>query len=75
VDIYPIAQRWKKNNPDRAMNSLTWLGHDVATSIKHRTAEMPNVSVRQGRDPPKEVMTAAEMADFLTALNGESPRQ
>ncbi len=43
LDIYPVAERWKKKNPVRGMNSLVWLDEDIAKSITQRSKPMPVV--------------------------------
>lgn len=45
-DILPVAERWKKKNPKKAMNSLEWLNDDIAKSIQQRSKPMPEVTVK-----------------------------
>jgi hypothetical protein len=54
IDIFPIAERWKKKNPVRTMNSLAWLDAEVATSIKQRTKTMPDVETKTAPPNPSK---------------------
>jgi len=41
LDIKPVAERWLKANPQKAIRSLEWLDNDIAASIRKRTKPMP----------------------------------
>jgi uncharacterized protein YdaU (DUF1376 family) len=48
LDIKPVAQRWRKGNPKKAIRSLEWLDDDIAASIKKRTKPMPENTKTSG---------------------------
>lgn len=71
-DIRPVAERWKKSNPTRAMKSLTWLDSDIARSIQQRNKPMPEVEL----PPPKtEFKSFAQIADEKTEENLQKVRE
>jgi hypothetical protein len=41
LDIRPVAERWRKVYPKKAIRSLEWLDDDIAASIKKRAKPMP----------------------------------
>jgi hypothetical protein len=47
LDIKPIAERWRKANPKKAIRSLEWLDDDIAASIRKRTKSMPEETQKE----------------------------
>jgi hypothetical protein len=48
LDIKPVAERWRKKNPKKAIRSLEWLDDDIAASIQKRAKVMPKNSNDSG---------------------------
>jgi len=49
LDIKPVAQRWRKANPQKAIRSLEWFDDDIAASIQKRLKPMPEtLETREG---------------------------
>jgi len=69
LDVKPVAERWKRKNPDKAMNSLAWLNDEIAKSIKQRNAPMPDVELRPPKPDEESAMTLEQAIEFQKELN------
>jgi uncharacterized protein YdaU (DUF1376 family) len=47
LDIKPVAERWRKANPKKAIRSLEWLDDGIAASIRKRTKPMPEETEKE----------------------------